>query len=570
MHKQLAVARGDQPAELLLKNGRVVNVISGEISESNVAIAGGVITGVGKQFIEAEVVIDLDGQYLVPGLIDAHLHVESTLLLPHELGRIIICHGTTAVINDPHEIANVLGPSGVQLILDASEAGPCNFFATVPSSVPSTNLETAGGKLNAEQVAEFLEHPRVVGLGEMMNYPGVISGDYEVLAKISAAKNAGKVIDGHAPSVSGSDLQAYLAAGVTTDHECVTYEEAREKLNSGMRIIIRHGSATSSLAELLPLVNQANSDSFMFGSDDREAGELLEKGHVNEILREAVSLGGDPLTMVKIASLNAARHYHLFDRGAVAPGYRADLAVFEDLANFRSSLVIKDGQEVARNGLTTVSCSCLKLPDQALKSVKLAKVLKAEDFILRYPPGKAPVIGVVEGQLITEKLELDVQRLEDGSVPASNIAGISKIAVVERHGKNGNIAVGLIRGFGLDRGALASSVGHDSHNIIVTGTTEQAMASAVNELARVGGGFVVVDQGGFVKACLPLQVAGLMSTETAETVAEKMHAILAAARELGTNLPQPFLTLAFMALPVIPSLKITDRGLVDVDNFTFL
>ncbi len=566
----LAVSRGDKPADILLKNGRIVNVFSGRVTEGNVAISGGTIAGMGGEYTAGEKVIDLDGAYVSPGLIDAHLHIESTLLLPPELGRIIIRHGTTAVINDPHEIANVLGPAGVNMMIELSKQAPCDFFATVPSSVPSTDLETAGGELDAGRVKDLLQNPSTVGLGEVMNYPGVIGGDPEVHKKIAAAKALGKIIDGHAPAVRGRDLQAYLAAGITTDHECITAEEALEKLTCGMKVIIRHGSATSSLAELIPLINSATSGSFMLGSDDREAGELLEKGHLNEALKQAVALGTDPLVMIKIASLNAASHYRLYDRGAVAPGYRADLVVFEDLSNFRARLVIKDGREAARNGKAFMPVEPPELPSSALNSVRLSRGLEEKDFTLTYPPGKVPVIGVVAGQLITDKFYLDVERNGNGTVTAKPGPGINKIAVVERHGKNGNLAVGLIQGINLEKGAIASSVAHDSHNIVVVGASEKAMARAVNELAESGGGFVVIGEDGSVKALLPLPAGGLMSDQPAEWVAEKMSRVLEAARELGTSVPQPFLTLSFMALPVIPSLKITDRGLVDVDNFAFL
>lgn len=566
----LAVARGDKPADLLLKGGRLINVFSGEIVGGNVAICGGVIAAVGSEYTAGNKVIDLDGAFIAPGLIDAHLHIESTLLLPPELGRIILGQGTTAVIHDPHEIANVLGPEGVTMMIELSGQSPCDFFATVPSSVPATDLETAGGKLDAGAVEKLLRDPRTIGLGEMMNYPGVITGDHEVQQKIAAAKKLGKVIDGHAPALGGKELQAYLSAGITTDHECITAEEAREKLAGGMKIIIRHGSATSSLAELVPLVTPATADSFMLGSDDREAGELLEKGHLNEALKQAVAFGADPLLMVKIASFNAARHYRLHDRGAVAPGYRADLAVFDDLEQFRARLVIKDGREVARNGQLTATVPAAGLPRSARKSVKISRPLTEEDFMLNYPPGKAPVIGVIPGQLITEKLNLEVERDENGSVAATPASGLNKIAVIERHGKNGNIAVALVRGFNLKRGALASTVAHDSHNLVVIGASEAAMAGAANELAAAGGGFAVAGEDGVLKALLPLPAGGLMSDQPAEKVAAEMKRVLAAARELDTDLPQPFLTLSFMALPVIPSLKITDRGLVDADRLVLV
>ncbi len=565
-----AVARGDQPADLLLLNGQVIDVFNSKVNETNVAIAGGVIAALGDGYKRGKEVIDLAGKFIAPGLIDAHLHVESTLLLPPELGRVLVGQGTTAVIHDPHEIANVLGPAGVELMIELSRQSPCDFFATVPSSVPATDLETAGGKVSAAQVEGLLGRKEVVGLGEMMNYPGVIAAEEEICKKIMAARRAGKVIDGHAPGLSGKDLQAYLSTGISTDHECITAKEAREKMAMGMKIIIRHGSATSSLAELLPLVDKDNCGSFMFGSDDREAGELLEKGHLNEVLGKAVALNKDPLEMIKLATINTARHYRLYDRGAVAPGYRADLVVFDNLEHFRADVVIKNGREAARDGKPCRDFKAVELPREVRQSIKLSRPLVAGDFSLQMPAGPVPVIGVIAGQLVTDKLFMEVEHSKEGHIPAVPAPGVNKIAVVERHGKNGNIAVGLIRGLGLERGALASSVAHDSHNLVVVGAGEEEMAAAVNELARAGGGFVALDdRPGGVKV-LPLEAAGLMSVEPAAVVAKKMAAVLAAARELGTKLPQPFLTLSFMALPVIPSLKITDRGLVDVDRFSFL
>ncbi len=570
MQRRLAIARGDEPATLLIKGARVINVFDSTINETNIAIADGIIAGIGGDYTAGKKVIEVDDAIVAPGLIDAHLHIESTLLLPPELGQVILSHGTTAVIHDPHEIANVMGPEGVNMMIELSEKSACDFFATVPSSVPATDLETAGGEIRSEDVAELLKHPLTIGLGEVMNYPGVVNGDLEVLKKIAAAGKAGKVVDGHAPALQGQQLQAYLSMAISSDHECISAVEALEKLAAGMNIIIRHGSATSSLAELIPLVNKANAGSFMLGSDDREAGELLERGHLNEALQKAVALGADPLLMIRIASLNTARHFRLYDRGAVAPGYRADLVFFEDLESFRALMVIKDGRMVARDGKAIIKLPAYNLPSSARDSINLSKPLEKNDFSITYPPGRVPVIGVVPGQLITEKLFLDLQREEDGAVKADPGSGVNKIAVIERYGKNGNITTGLIRGINLKRGALASSVAHDSHNLIVVGASEEAMARAANELATAGGGFIVVGEDTAVKALLPLPAGGLMSDQPAEKVAEEMAAILQAARELGTELPQPFLTLAFMALPVIPSLKITDRGLVDVDEFAFL
>ena len=570
LYKVLPVARGDKPANLLLKNCRLVNVVTGEIIETNLAIQDTLIAAVGSEYTSARKIIDLEGKYAAPGLIDAHLHIESTLLFPPELARVLVVHGTTCVINDPHEIANVLGVEGVNLMLNAASGLPCDFFSTAPSCVPATDLETSGGKVTAKEVEKLLDHHRVVGLGEMMNYPGIINGEQEVLAKVASAHQKGKVVDGHAPGLSGKDLQAYLSAGISTDHECITAAEAAEKIQNGMKVIIRHGSASSSLAEILPLVNSKTVDAFMFGSDDREAGELLNKGHLNDLLKSAVSLGADPLQVLKIATINAARHYRLFDRGLLAPGYLADLVVFNDLKNFKVEMVVKSGRVVAESGKLAVDISTATLPKQALNTVNLGRNMEADDFKMSAGKNKLPVIGVVPGQLVTEKLVLDLSADEKGELKSDLDKDIIKIAVIERHKASGRMAVALVKGMGLRKGALASSVAHDSHNILVAGVEEKAMAAAVNELARVGGGFTVVDGRGKVQATLPLPVAGLMSDQPAAVVASEMDKILSAAKELGTKLEQPFLTLAFLALPVIPSLKITDRGLFDVDNFQFV
>ena len=566
----VAVARGDREAELLLKNGRVINVFSGELVEANLAIEGEMIAALGREYTSGREEIDLEGMYLVPGLIDAHLHIESTLLMPAELARIVTPHGTTAVIHDPHEVANVLGIDGVKMMLDASLGLSCDFFATAPSCVPATIMETAGSELNTADIEALLDLPEVVGLGEMMNYPGVINGDEAVLRKIAAAHRRGKVVDGHAPALAGAALQAYLAAGISSDHECLTAAEAKEKLSCGMKIIIRHGSASSSLAELLPLVNANRVDLFMFGSDDRDAAELLERGHLNDLLRRAVALGGDPLQLIKIATLNAARHYRLFDRGALAPGFRADIVAFDNLIDFRAGLVIKNGRIVAEKGQLLVDLPSASVPQFALNSMHLARRPEAQDFIMKTENNTLPVIGVIPGQINTEHLTTAVKKNAQGEVVADPATRINKIAVVERHRSSGRIAVALIKGLGLREGAIASSVAHDSHNIIVAGVEEEAMAAAVSELVRIGGGFVVCGKNKEIRATLPLPLAGLISTEPATVVADQMRELLAAAHSLGTELPQPFMTLAFMALPVIPALKITDQGLFDVEKFSFL
>lgn len=564
------VARGLRPAELMLRGGRVVNLFTGEMMEADLLITGGIIAAMGAGYPAAEEVIDLRGGYIIPGLIDAHIHLESTLLLPEHFAAAVLPRGTTAVIADPHEIANVLGEAGVNFMLEAAAALPLDLFFMAPSCVPATEMETSGGEITPEQVARLLDHPRVLGLAEMMNFPGVIRGDRAVAAKIAAARQRGKPVDGHLPAMGGRDLQAYLAAGISTDHESISAAEALEKVGLGMRVIIREGSAARNLTALLPAVKAAGSRWFMFGSDDREAGGLLRTGHMDEILRWAVAQGCAPIAAVEMATLNPALHYRLARRGAVAPGYRADLAVVDDLRGFSVRLVLKDGRVAAREGVPVVEIPSTALGEDLLRTVRLARRAVAADFALQAGPGAVPVIGIVPEQIITEKLLLEPKRDAGGAVRADPGRDLIKVAVVERHRGSGRIAVGLLRGLGLHGGAIASSVAHDAHNIVVAGVQEEAMAAAVNALARAGGGFAVVDEAAALTALLPLPVAGLISPEPAAVVAASLEEVTAAARARGAVPPQPFLTLSFLALPVIPHLKITDRGLFDVDSFSFV
>ena len=570
LQKTSAVARGLRKASLVLRGGRVVNLFTREIAEADLLIEGGVVAALGTGYPAGEVTIELGGGYIIPGLIDAHIHLESTLLMPDQFAAAVLPHGTTAVIADPHEIANVLGKRGVDFMLEAVERLPLDFYFMVPSCVPSTEMETAGGELAPEEVARLLDHPRVLGLAEMMNFPGVIQGDAAVAAKIEAARQRGKPVDGHLPAMGGRELQAYLGAGISTDHESVSAREALEKVSLGMRAIIREGSAARNLTALLPAVKAAGSRWFMFGTDDKEAGELLSAGHIDELLRRAVAQGGDPLDAVEMATLNPALHYGLGRRGAVAPGYRADLVVVDDLDQFNVRLVLKEGRVVAREGAAVVEIPACVPPQELLQTVHLPRELETRDFALQAGPGAVPVIGLIPGQIITEKLMLEPKRDAGGAVQADPQRDLVKVAVVERHRGSGRAAAGLLRGLGLRRGAIASSVAHDSHNIIVAGVEEAAMAAAVNALARAGGGFVAVDGAGEVLDLLPLPVAGLISPEPAARVAAALEKVTAAARKLGAAPAQPFLTLSFLALPVIPHLKITDRGLFDVDSFSFI
>jgi adenine deaminase len=564
------VARGARPASLLLKGGRVVNLFTREVRDAAVAVEGSTIAGVEAGYSKGREVIDLAGGLIIPGLIDAHIHLESTLLLPAHFAAVALPHGTTAVIADPHEIANVLGEAGITFMLRATEQLPLDFYFMAPSCVPATEMETAGGEITPEQVERLLDQPRMLGLAEMMNYPGVIAGDAAVAAKIAAAHRRKKPVDGHIPGLGGRDLQAYLGAGISTDHECVSAAEALEKVGCGMKVIIREGSAARNLAALLPAVKAAGSRHFMFGSDDKEAAELLSAGHLDEILRRAVALGCDPLDAVEMATLNPARHYGLARRGAVAPGYRADLAVVDDLQSFNVRLVIKDGRVAAREGKPVAKITSPPADEGVMHTIKLRRPLQADDFKFKAGPGALPVIGIIPEQIITEKLTLEPRRDESGAVLADPGRDIIKIAVIERHRGSGRAALGLVKGLGLRSGAIASSVAHDSHNIIVAGVEEAAMAAAVNELARAGGGFVAVDGTAMVRSLLPLPVAGLISPEPAVKVAAAMAEVTAAARSLGTAPLNPFLTLSFLALPVIPHLKITDRGLFDVNSFNFI
>ena len=554
----IRAARGAVEADLLLRGGRVVNVFTHEIVDTAVALRGDRIVGLGER--PAREVIDLDGRYVCPGLIDAHVHIEISMLPPHRFADAVLPHGVTSVVCDPHEIANVLGAAGVRYMLDASEGLDLSVLVMAPSCVPTSSMETAGAELATADLVALADHPRVLGLAEVMNFPGVLAGSGDVLEKLRAF--AGRPLDGHVPGLTGPDLQAYASTGISSDHESVTAQEAREKLRLGMTVFLREASNARNLIDLLPAVDEHTARRCAFATDDRVPGELLRDGSVDALVRLAVREGLDPLTAITMATLNPAEHYGLHDRGAVAPGRRADLLVTSDLQTLPLELVVAGGRLVARDGR--------RLRDSVARGAALP-----DSFHVAWPPGlrlpargrRARVIGIVEDQLLTTA-HVEEVRVSDGVAVADPDRDLLRVSVIERHRATGNAGMGFVRGFGLQRGAMASSVANDCHNIVVVAADDDDGLLAARAVAGMGGGIAVADRGE-VRAALALPLAGLMADRPPEVVADDLDTVTSAVRELGCGVGAPFMAMSFLALPVIPHLKLTDRGLVDVDAFAF-
>ena len=554
IQQKLGIARGEQPAELLFKNARLVNVLSGEIHPANVAVDDGRVIGIGDY--RARRVIDLHGSYLAPSLIDGHFHVESSMLTAPEFARAVVPHGTGAVVIDPHEYANVLGLDGIRYVLESTKNLAVDFFIMLPSCVPATPLETAGARITADDLKLMIQDERVAGVAELMNFPGVFLGAKSELAKIDAGK--GKCVDGHAPGLRGKNLNAYVLAGVRSDHESTEVAEAREKLRLGMHILLREGSTERNLAHLLPLINSHNAQNCSFATDDKLAGDLVNEGHIDHCVRKAIRLGLPPISALQIATINPARHYRLQNLGAIAPRFWADFIVFDDLKKFSIRQVYKKGVLVAEDG-------------RYLGRTPAKIGLPRSTMNLRYQPGdfrvravtgkKIKVVEIVPQQIVTRTV-IVTPKVENGEIVADTRRDILKLVVVERHRATGNVGVGFVRGFKLKAGALASTVAHDAHNVVVVGVTDGDILMAIDELARLQGGQVAVANGR-VQARLGLPIAGLVSDQPLAEVIKSIGDLNVAARAMGCELPAPFMTLSFLSLSPIPELKLTDQGLID-------
>lgn len=563
LEKIIKVARGTEKADLVIKNANIINVLSEEIHKSDIAICDGIIAGIGKDY-EGRKEIDAKGAYVCPAFIDGHVHLESSMLLPHEFAKAVVPCGTTTVITDPHEISNVLGLHGISYMHEAVKNLPLNVYTMLPSCVPATPYETSGFDLNSYDLALLIDSPWVLGIAEMMNYSGLLNLDKNVLAKLDLAKSKGKRIDGHAPFLSGKDLCAYAASGVKSDHECTNPEEAIEKIRLGMYIMIREGTAAKDLDALIPVLKEKNTRKCMFVTDDRHPKDL--KVHINDMVRRAVDAGVDVIKAVQIGSLNTAEYFGLKNQGAIAPGYRADLLILPDLKSFKPDVVIKDGKVVAEKGELLKSFAKFEKP--SVRSSINVRWIEKKDFRIKGTSKFVNTIEIIPHQLVTKSSVCEA-KFENGLLNSNTETDTLKILVMERHRATGNIGKGFVKGFNLKKGAIASTVAHDSHNMIIVGTNDLDMYTAAVELVKMQGGKVVVNDGKVI-AKLPLPIAGLISDKDFDYVVDHCEELNKAVKELGCTLDDAFMTMSFLSLPVIPELKITDKGLFSTKKWDFV
>lgn len=561
--KLISVARGDFPADLLIKNAKVINTFVGIIEEGNVAIYGDRIAGLGNYF-KAKETIDVKGAYLAPGLIDGHTHIESSMLHPAHYAHAVVPRGTSTVVTDLHEISNVAGFQGIKFMMEWARKLPMDMFFMAPSCVPATHMETSGAEISSKEISRALKLKNFIGLGEMMNFPGVINSDRDVLRKIAVAR--GKVIDGHAPHVTNKHLNAYIAAGIYSDHESTSIEEGREKLRRGMHLMIREGSSEKNLDALLPLVNDKTYKRCFFVVDDRSCSDLLREGDIDAIVRKAIQKGLEPIRAIQMATINTAEYFRLYDRGGIAPGYVANLITFTELPQLNVDMVFFEGRLVAKKGKYTGPP--LKTSGAELSDTVRIKSFGVEALKLVTGGRSLPVIEIIPGQILTKK-RVETVKTQDGVVISDPDEDILKLVVVERHKATGRMGLCMVKGFGLKRGALASSIAHDSHNIVAVGTNDLDMLTAIKAIEKLKGGLVVCIDGKLA-AALPLPIAGLLSPEPLEAVVKKFERVEKTASSLGHIPPAVFSLLSFIALPVIPELRLTDRGLVDVIAFKLI
>lgn len=566
LKKRISVAAKREPADIVIKNGKIIDVFNGEIINGDIAIVDGYFAGIGEY--EGKRAIDANGRYVSPAFIDGHVHIESSMVTPNEFAKVLLPHGVTTVIADPHEIANVLGADGIQYMLDSSENLPFDFFFMLPSCVPATEFENSGATLNSEDLKPFYQQPRVLGLAEVMNFPAVLKAEYDMLEKILMAKKFGKKIDGHAAGLSANDINVYMSAGIQTDHESTTAVEAKERLRRGMYLMIREGTVAKDLRKLIPIVNERNARRCLFVTDDKHLDDLIHDGSIDHNVRTAIALGLSSITAIQMATINAAECFGLQTKGAIAPGYKADFILFDDLEKLVISDVYKAGMAVVENGTLVIETQSETFVEtERLRSSVRYNEISEQQFHIPLKTNKANIIEIIPNSLITRHIIEKVDISESGIFQTSISKDQLKLAVIERHHMKNQIGLGIVKGLGLKSGAIATTIAHDSHNLIIAGTTDFDMEVAAKAIKEIQGGLVVVNQGKVV-ASLELSIAGLMSDRPYEEVYSRLNEINHALKKLGANDHfNPFLTISFLSLPVIPELKLTDKGLFQVSKF---